>query len=606
MGNLFIDPSPRRNNQALERLTPFRREIEHCVRCGLCQSVCPLYKETGLEGSVARGKMSLLLGLLDGQLSPTANLQGKLDSCLMCKACAAICPAGVKVDELVVLGRQAVAGERGLPLLKRVALQLLTGRGWWHGTLFSLGRLWQSLWLKRSENHRGGRPRFSLIGLPDRLYPLIGGTQASSGSFQLLEERRAGVSSEPPRAASKTDEPGLIGSQADPRPIGIAPGAAFNRGRSSRLGRTADDEGAQIFPHHPRVAFFPGCAIESFYPEIGTAVQKALERREREVIIPQGLVCCGAPAHFAGDRAKAVTLARKNLAVLIQSGAEAIVTACASGGLMLKKEYADLLEGEEAEAARALGQRVFDISEYLVQVDAAISAGGTKPAPTGGTVASSVDSSLGSSGFRRGGKTAIEENGLAASVGAASKQQQFGDMTVYRADSARALSEYQQPGGGSGHWADPAPRSLSQRRGGFRGPVQDKLDLNRTARHLKVTYHDPCHLNRGQGIGQEPRQVIASLPGVELVEGKEAARCCGGAGTFAFFHQPISEAILKRKVDDILATGADVVATGCPSCLMQLESGLSQAQSRVRVLHTVELLAMAEERVFPSFPSKGD
>ncbi|MCL4424149.1 MAG: (Fe-S)-binding protein, partial [Firmicutes bacterium] len=245
-------------------------------------------------------------------------------------------------------------------------------------------------------------------------------------------------------------------------------------------------------------------------------------------------------------------------------------------------------------------------SEYLVQVDAAISAGGTKPAPTGGTVASSVDSSLGSSGFRRGGKTAIEENGLAASVGAASKQQQFGDMTVYRADSARALSEYQQPGGGSGHWADPAPRSLSQRRGGFRGPVQDKLDLNRTARHLKVTYHDPCHLNRGQGIGQEPRQVIASLPGVELVEGKEAARCCGGAGTFAFFHQPISEAILKRKVDDILATGADVVATGCPSCLMQLESGLSQAQSRVRVLHTVELLAMAEERVFPSFPSKGD
>ncbi|MCL5038980.1 MAG: 4Fe-4S dicluster domain-containing protein [Firmicutes bacterium] len=172
MGNLFIDPSPRRNNQALERLTPFRREIEHCVRCGLCQSVCPLYKETGLEGSVARGKMSLLLGLLDGQLSPTANLQGKLDSCLMCKACAAICPAGVKVDELVVLGRQAVAGERGLPLLKRVALQLLTGRGWWHGTLFSLGRLWQSLWLKRSENHRGGAAAFLSHRAPGPALPV--------------------------------------------------------------------------------------------------------------------------------------------------------------------------------------------------------------------------------------------------------------------------------------------------------------------------------------------------------------------------------------------------------------------------------------------------
>lgn len=110
---------------------------------------------------------------------------------------------------------------------------------------------------------------------------------------------------------------------------------------------------------------------------------------------------------------------------------------------------------------------------------------------------------------------------------------------------------------------------------------------------LTATYHDACHLVRGMGVAQQPRGLIRAIPGLRFMEMSRPDVCCGCAGSFSATHYELSRRILTDKVDDITATGADVVATGCSACKMQIIDGLAQAGSRVRVLHTAELLARA-------------
>lgn len=109
---------------------------------------------------------------------------------------------------------------------------------------------------------------------------------------------------------------------------------------------------------------------------------------------------------------------------------------------------------------------------------------------------------------------------------------------------------------------------------------------------IRVTYHDPCHLNRAQNVKLEPRQLIAES-GSQLVEMENSDRCCGGAGTFNITHADLSQKLLKQKIEDIKATGAEAVATGCPACRMQINAGLSTYYEKIPVYHPVELLAMS-------------
>lgn len=108
---------------------------------------------------------------------------------------------------------------------------------------------------------------------------------------------------------------------------------------------------------------------------------------------------------------------------------------------------------------------------------------------------------------------------------------------------------------------------------------------------LRVTYHDPCHLVRGQGIKSQPREILKAIPGVEYVEMQGADVCCGAAGSFCVTHPALSEAVGDNKADSILQTQADVVVSGCPSCLTQLKAMLAAKGSKVKVMHPMELLA---------------
>jgi glycolate oxidase iron-sulfur subunit len=112
-------------------------------------------------------------------------------------------------------------------------------------------------------------------------------------------------------------------------------------------------------------------------------------------------------------------------------------------------------------------------------------------------------------------------------------------------------------------------------------------------RALRVAYDEPCHLLHAQKITDAPKQLLRSIPGLSLIPLDEADACCGGAGIY-FLQQPeLSGKIAARKVAAIARSGADVVATGNPGCLLQIRNAVRAAGLGVRVVHPVELLADA-------------
>lgn len=109
----------------------------------------------------------------------------------------------------------------------------------------------------------------------------------------------------------------------------------------------------------------------------------------------------------------------------------------------------------------------------------------------------------------------------------------------------------------------------------------------------RVTYHAACHLHHVQGVKQEPFTVLEQVPGMELVPLEAFDACCGSAGIYNLEQPELSEDILAMKMAHIKATGAEVVVTGNPGCLLQIEHGMRQDGLEMTVLHPVELLAQA-------------
>ncbi len=112
-----------------------------------------------------------------------------------------------------------------------------------------------------------------------------------------------------------------------------------------------------------------------------------------------------------------------------------------------------------------------------------------------------------------------------------------------------------------------------------------------------VTYHEPCHLANVQGVRRQPRALLARLKnkGVDVRELNDPTRCCGSAGIYNLTHPGMSKDLLDRKMDDVKATGAEVVVSANPGCLLQLEWGAKRAKSNVQVKHVTQVLLEAIE-----------
>jgi glycolate oxidase iron-sulfur subunit len=108
----------------------------------------------------------------------------------------------------------------------------------------------------------------------------------------------------------------------------------------------------------------------------------------------------------------------------------------------------------------------------------------------------------------------------------------------------------------------------------------------------RVTYHDPCHLCRAQDVREQPRNMLRAA-GVELVEMEGADTCCGSAGTQLITHYHTSVGVLESKMDNVAGTEAEIIASGCPGCQMQLSLGVKRRGLDAQVLHPSQLLAQA-------------
>src|SRR6266481_809588 len=107
---------------------------------------------------------------------------------------------------------------------------------------------------------------------------------------------------------------------------------------------------------------------------------------------------------------------------------------------------------------------------------------------------------------------------------------------------------------------------------------------------LKVAFHDSCHLQHAQGVRTQPRNLLAAIPELELVEIPEAAICCGSAGIYNLVQPNAANALGDRKAELIASLDADVVVTGNPGCILQLQASLERAGKKIPVLHTIQLL----------------
>jgi len=407
-----------------EPLDQYLDETEKCIRCGLCQKVCPIYAEMGSEPFVARGKVRLIRELIKGNVELSPRLKEILALCLDCGACVANCPPLVHTDKLVLEARAKITAEHGLPLPLASAL---------HGFL----------------------PNNSAQALVTKMAYFY----QYSGFQKLL--RGTGLLKVLPLDLDKKE--------------GLMPDFAPRTFRSM-LGELPLKKGGKI-----RVAYFLSCMTNMVKPELGRAVIKVLENHGCEVVIPADVQCCGTPHLAYGDTGTAAQLAENNARLLLDTRADYIISDCATCGAALKK-YDKLVPGLEGFAAK-----VHDIADFLVNVVSL-----------------------------RAGEKRVEGT---------------------------------------------------------------------------VTYHEPCHLGRGQGVTAAPREILKAIPGLAFTEMEDADRCCGGAGTFNVMHYDLSMKILDRKLDSIQKVNPGMVATGCPACTMQLEHGLSRRDMPISVVHPVELLA---------------
>ena len=122
----------------------------------------------------------------------------------------------------------------------------------------------------------------------------------------------------------------------------------------------------------------------------------------------------------------------------------------------------------------------------------------------------------------------------------------------------------------------------------------------RFPKEVKVTYHDPCQLVRYLGLVEEPRQILRAIKNIELVEPEwtkgEWATCCGGGGGFEAVFPELSQILAVNRARELVETGAEIIVTHCPGCIMQLKTGLKEIKaSGMEVVDLAQIVAMAME-----------
>jgi glycolate oxidase iron-sulfur subunit len=303
----------------LEGFPELQQELDRCMKCGFCMSVCPVYNAEKTEGGVARGKITIAEAVIAGDLAlDDREVIDTLFDCLVCKSCMQACPSGVQFDRIMLDLRAAIVKKNGLPWLKTAIFAGLKSPLLLDGAM-KAGAFLQGLVFREDLRLRAISPRspFAVLG------------------------QNAGF-----------DENRLLPSPTT-NPL---------RDRLPQVIAAADSK--------MRVAFFTGCSFHYFYPQTGLDLIDVLTENHVEVVVPKDQQCCGTPVLIHGDVESARTLARRNLDAMDRSGAEYIVTGCGSCGGAWQHEFARVLGDDPVYGPKAAfwSARTYDISTFLTKV----------------------------------------------------------------------------------------------------------------------------------------------------------------------------------------------------------------------------------------------
>jgi glycolate oxidase iron-sulfur subunit len=176
----------------------------------------------------------------------------------------------------------------------------------------------------------------------------------------------------------------------------------------------------------------------------------------------------------------------------------------------------------------------------------------------------------------------------------------FDFVAVNAAGCGSAMKDYGHLLREDGEWAERAAE--------FSAKVRDVTELlhdaePRAPRHpvaLRAAYHDACHLAHAQGVRAQPRELLAQIPELELLEPAEWELCCGSAGVYNMLQPEPATELGQRKARNLLDTGAEAVIAGNPGCALQIAAQSEKLGRRLRVYHPMELLEMSIEGGRPS------
>jgi len=171
-----------------------------------------------------------------------------------------------------------------------------------------------------------------------------------------------------------------------------------------------------------------------------------------------------------------------------------------------------------------------------------------------------------------------------------------GDLDVIVTDCATCgskLKEYGEVLADEPEWAERAEKFSARVRDVSEFLMSIPLEKPTGKVEARVTYHDPCHLRRAQKVWKQPRALLQMIEGIDFVELPESDWCCGSAGSQLITHYETSLKVLDRKMDNLESTGADMIASGCPGCQMQLTTGIKRRKMKVKVVHPILLLDQA-------------